>query len=547
MKKINTRVFTDKEEKQKPSGIFRHAGIYYATSLILVLCTLILAGSAIAASKTKQGAIKIDGETVTKANLEIYSDTQGECAVSVSNGGKLTLTDSTITKIGEDREMGGQGGMPGGQGDMPEGRGGMPGTQGQSDGEGGPPQMPGGQEGMQGQGQPGGQMGMPGEQGQGQPGEQMAMPGGDPGAGGPGGGGPGGMQQGQPGPGAQNSGVYASSESAAILANVNINTKLGEGKGLYASGAGSAVSLSNGTITTNGNTAHGVYITYGGTITLKDTSITTQGAHSSVLATDKGGGIITAENGTYIAHGDLSAGIYSTGLVKVSNSVFRSESDNVAVIEGGNEIYLDNCTLTAVNKPAVMIYQSFSGDAAVGKADFTMIGGSLKTEDKEGAIFYVTNTATTINIKNVALSGVSGILLEAIKGQWGADAPGADRGASQGGDVDFYAEEQKMVGDIIADEYGTVRATLKCNSSLKGAINPDGKGKEVNLYLDGSSTWEVTADSYLNRIRNSDGISAEGVSNIIGNGHTVYYNGNANSALSGRTFKLKNGGTLQPK
>jgi hypothetical protein len=191
-----------------------------------------------------------------------------------------------------------------------------------------------------------------------------------------------------------------------------------------------------------------------------------------------------------------------------------------------------------------MIYQSFSGDAAVGKADFTMVGGSLTA--KEGPLFYVTNTATTVNLKNVKLSSTSGVVLKAIKGQWGADAPGADQGASQGGSVDFFVEEQTLVGDIVVDEDGAVNAFLKEGSRLKGAVNAEKKSTDVNLYLDASRTWEVTADSCLNRIRNAGGFTFDTVTNIIGNGHTVYYNGTANSALSGRTFQLKNGGTLQP-
>jgi ribosome-associated protein YbcJ (S4-like RNA binding protein) len=254
--------------------------------LAIFLATVCTASILDAKSKSASKGIKIDGGTETRENLAVYSDIQGECAISVSNSGSLTLSDSTISKIGDDSRMGSDGAPgegPGGMtsGEMPEGMqqgdpGGMPGGEMPGGMQGGAPgEMPSGEmpEGMQ-QGGPGG---MPsGDMPEG-------MQGGGPG------GMPGGMQQGQPGPGAQNSGVYAESEGSIVLSDVTITTKLGEGKGLYASGAGSKISLVNGEISTNGNTAHGTYITYGGAIALENTTITTEGAHSSVLATDKGG------------------------------------------------------------------------------------------------------------------------------------------------------------------------------------------------------------------------------------------------------------------
>ena len=68
----------------------------------------------------------------------------------------------------------------------------------------------------------------------------------------------------------------------------------------------------------------------------------------------------------------------------------------------------------------------------------------------------------------------------------------------------------------------------------------------VNLTLDASSTWTVTADSYLTCLSDPDGISGTTITNITGNGHTVYYDAGACPALGGQTFTLSGGGTLQP-
>jgi len=338
------------------------------------------------------------------------------------------------------------------------------------------------------------------------------------------------------------SGVFAGSKGVTILSNITIDTNLEEGKGLCAVGKDSSITLAKGTITTAGRSSHGVFVTEGGAASLKDVSITTKGEHASTLATDTGGGTITVEGGTYTALGKYSSGIYSTGDIGVSDATIKSEVDNAAVMEWGSKITLNNASLWAGKKGAVMIYQSFSTSG--GMSEYEMAGGSVTAA--EGPIFYVTNTNATINLKGVKLSGSSGTVLKVLKGDWGSDIAWAK--PTRGGVVDFIADGQTLLGDIVMDENSSVTTTLKNKSNLKGAINAENKGKEMNLMLDASSTWDVTADSYLNAIILSYDVSGDSISNIIGNGHTVYYDkSKSSSALGGKTYNLAKGGKLQPK
>jgi hypothetical protein len=77
-------------------------------------------------------------------------------------------------------------------------------------------------------------------------------------------------------------------------------------------------------------------------------------------------------------------------------------------------------------------------------------------------------------------------------------------------------------------------------------VNPAHTAKAVGLTLDASSTWNVTADSTLTCLTDPEGISGTTVANITGNGHTVTYDAAACSELSGQTYTLSGGGTLQP-
>jgi len=114
--------------------------------------------------------------------------------------------------------------------------------------------------------------------------------------------------------------------------------------------------------------------------------------------------------------------------------------------------------------------------------------------------------------------------------------------------VILTADGQTLAGDMVADKISTISAILQNSSTLTGAINADKAAKAVNLTVDSSSTWSVTADSYLTTLADAGGISGTTIANIQGNGHTVYYDaGNsANSGLGGKTYTLAGGGQLKP-
>ncbi len=81
--------------------------------------------------------------------------------------------------------------------------------------------------------------------------------------------------------------------------------------------------------------------------------------------------------------------------------------------------------------------------------------------------------------------------------------------------------------------------------SIEGAINADNTAKLVNLTPDATSNWNVTEDSYLTSLTDTGGISGTTITNITGNGHTVYYNVSACPDLNGQAYTLNGGGYLK--
>ena len=158
--------------------------------------------------------------------------------------------------------------------------------------------------------------------------------------------------------------------------------------------------------------AHGVDATMEGTIDMRDVNITTAGnGAAAAIATDRGGGTITASGGTVVTTGTKSPAIYSTGSITVSGATLRSTASEVAVIEGKNSITVNDCVMESKTNFGVFIYQSMSGDASLGTGTFTMTRGSLTAE--QGPLFYSTNTDAVIKLSGAALSCKSGVLLKA--------------------------------------------------------------------------------------------------------------------------------------
>ena len=334
-----------------------------------------------------------------------------------------------------------------------------------------------------------------------------------------------------------NAAVLATKGSAVTIDGGTITTSGMGANGAISTDAESSITLKNVTINASNDGGHGVMATQGGSLTLVNVNMTTAGPHSAPIATDRGSGTITVTGGIVTSSGEGSPGIYSTGVITVADLTSTATGSEAVVIEGKNTVTVTNSTLRGEKLCGVMIYQSFSGDAEVGVATYVMDGGSLTAA--VGPLFYVTNTNAVVTLRGVTATAESGTLIKASDGNWGKDG-------ENGGHLTFTADEQTLTGDIELNSISTITATLQNSSSLTGAINSANTGKEVNLALDASSAWNVTADSYLTCLTDADGISGDAITNITGNGHAVYYNASACSALGGKTYALSGGGSLKP-
>ena len=337
----------------------------------------------------------------------------------------------------------------------------------------------------------------------------------------------------------QNAGILVKDGSTTTIKGGTITTDANGANGVFsyggnggqngAAGDGTKVVISDTTIKTTGDGSGGIMTTGGGITEAKNLTVSTSGRSSAAIRTDRGGGTVTVDGGTYTTSGLGSPAIYSTADVSVSNAKLVSNLSEGVCIEGINSITLKDCDLTANNTDTngnatfydtIMIYQSMSGDADSGTSSFTMDGGTLTS--KNGHVFHVTNTKAKINLKNVKIVNRDSdqILLSVCADGWEGDTNEATVNASK----------QTLKGTILVGDDSTLTLNLKKGSTFTGNISgkiTNAKGKSVStqvgkvkVSLDKSSTWTLTEDTYISSF---DG----DLSNVNTNGHTLYVNGKA--------------------
>ena len=296
-----------------------------------------------------------------------------------------------------------------------------------------------------------------------------------------------------------------------------------------AGGDGTTLTIKNTVIRTSGDGSGGIMTTGGGITLAENLDVVTEGCSSAAIRTDRGGGTVWVTGGTYETNGLGSPAIYSTAEIHVSGAELLSNLSEGICIEGLNSVELTDCELTANNTKcngnatfidSIMIYQSMSGDAASGTSHFTMTGGTLTS--KSGHVFHVTNTSAVITLSGVTIvnEDSENVLISVCDDGW----------SGAGNKAELNASGQKLSGAVLVGENSELSLNLTNGSSFEGFVDgsiTNAKGETVSteagtvsVTLDESSSWTLTADSYVSEFNGS-------AANVVSNGFTLYVNGTA--------------------
>ena len=195
-----------------------------------------------------------------------------------------------------------------------------------------------------------------------------------------------------------NSAIIAKNGAKVSIKNSTITTDATGANGVFSYGGsattnnssndGTTIEISDSKITTSQDNSGGIMTTGGGTMIANNLEITTSGTSSAAIRTDRGGGTVTVNKGTYKTTGKGSPSIYSTADITVNDATLIATASEGIVIEGKNKVTINNCDLTDTNNELngqsttyknIFIYQSMSGDAATGEALFNATDSKITT------------------------------------------------------------------------------------------------------------------------------------------------------------------------
>ena len=337
-------------------------------------------------------------------------------------------------------------------------------------------------------------------------------------------------------------------DGTAYISDSTITTDAKGAAGAFSYGDGTAY-VADTDITTQKDTSGGIHVAGGGTLYAWDLNVETNGQSSAAIRSDRGGGTMVVDGGSYTSNGVGSPAIYSTADITVNDADLTANGSEAVCIEGLNTIRLYDSDLTGNMSDDdqndctwnVILYQSMSGDSEVGNSTFEMQGGNLTA--KNGGMFYTTNTESTITLSNVDITYASDndffLRCTGNNNQRGWGESGAN-----GADCLFTASSQEMEGDIIWDSISQLDFYMMDNSTLTGAIIDDetyaGNGGDgyCALSIEKGSTWIVTGNSTLSTLSNAGTIVDEDGNTVTiqGEDGTVYVKGTSAYTITVETY-----------
>ena len=330
-----------------------------------------------------------------------------------------------------------------------------------------------------------------------------------------------------------NSAIIAKDGATLDIKDATISTSATGANGVFSYGGsattsntksdGTTINISDSTITTTKDNSGGLMTTGGGLMNATNLTISTSGTSSAAIRSDRGGGTVVVSEGTYTTTGKGSPVVYSTADITVKNAKLVAKASEGLIIEGKNKITIENVELEDTNKELngqsttyknIFIYQSMSGDADTGTAEFSATDSKITTN--KGDTIYVTNTKANITLEdNEFINNDSdGNFIRIQKDSWGKEG-------SNGGDVTLKLINQKVTGNIVVDSISKLSLNLTKSSKYEGTINSSNEAKEITLKLDKSSKIKLTGDSYITSLEDED----DDYSNIDLNGYKLYVNG----------------------
>lgn len=344
--------------------------------------------------------------------------------------------------------------------------------------------------------------------------------------------------------------VLATGGTAEIAGSI-IDTDANGGTGVFAYGD-AVVSVSDTTIETQQDTSGGIHVAGGGTLYAENLDVVTHGESSAAIRSDRGGGTMVINGGSYSTTGSGSPAVYVTADISVADALLTASGSEALCLEGRNAVRLSNCSLSGDmadldqndNSWTVILYQSMSGDSEIGAGRFEMSGGSLTSGN--GGLFYTTNTDSEFVLSGVEIAAAEDCEYF-LRCTGNANQRGWGLSGGNGANCRFTAIGQQMKGDVVWDSISNLALYVTAGSALRGAIIDDescagaGGAGSCALYIDAESSWTVTGDSVLTDLYCAGTIAdAHGNAvSVVGTDGAVYAEGDSEYTVTVSSYSTQ--------
>lgn len=332
-------------------------------------------------------------------------------------------------------------------------------------------------------------------------------------------------------------------DGTGYVKDSTITTDAAGAAGVFAYDSGTAY-VANTKITTAQNTSGGIHVAGGGKLYAWDLDVETNGESAAAIRSDRGGGTMVVDGGSYTSNGTGSPAIYCTADISVHDADLTANGSEGICLEGLNSLRLYDSDLVSNMSDidgngltwSVILYQSMSGDSEVGEGSFEMDGGSLTS--KNGGLFYTTNTESSFVLDDVDITSTDDDFFLQCTGN--SNSRGWGTAGANGAQCNFTGIDQTMEGNVIWDSISKLDFYMTGTSTLTGAVVDDetnaGDGSDgyCNLYVSENSKWVVTGDSTVTNLYNAGTITdADGKTvTVKGTDGTVYVKGTSNYTIT---------------
>ena len=333
-------------------------------------------------------------------------------------------------------------------------------------------------------------------------------------------------------------------DGTTYIKNSQITTDSAGGAGIFSYGDGKTY-VADTKIKTSKDTSGGIHVAGGGTLYAWDLDVETDGESAAAIRSDRGGGTMVVDGGTYTSNGVGSPAVYCTADIAVNNAKLTANGSEAICMEGLNTIHLFDCDITGnmsdlkTNDTTwdIIVYQSMSGDSEVGNSTMQIVGGSLTS--KNGGLIYTTNTECDILMSDVDITYAddSEFFLQCTGN---TNERGWGNAGANGSQCKFTAENQEMQGKVIWDSISELDFYMKDGSTLTGSFVDDetyagdGGAGYCNVYVSKDSKWVVTGDSTVTSLYSEGTIVDEDgkTVTIVGEDGTKYVTGDSQYTIT---------------